>query len=68
MESESQIIWGMLFGAIGFGYFLYGRKQQVAMPFVSGIALCLFPYFVNNVYLMVLIGAVLLALPYLIKV
>jgi hypothetical protein len=68
MESESQIIWGMLFGAIGFGYFLYGRKQKAAMPFLSGVALCIFPYFVSNVYLMVLIGVVLLALPYFIKV
>ena len=68
MESESQIIWGMLFGAIGFGYFLYGRKQKAAMPFLSGIALCVFPYFVINVYMMILIGAVLLALPYFVKV
>jgi len=68
MESESQIIWGMLFGAIGFGYFLYGRKQKAAMPFLSGIALCAFPYFVSNVYMMVLTGAVLLTLPYFIKV
>lgn len=68
MESEYQFIWGLLFGAIGFGYFLYGRKQRAAMPFLSGIALCAFPYFVSNVYLMVLIGVVLLALPYFIKV
>jgi len=31
MESESQIFWGMLFGAIGFGFFLYGRKQKAAV-------------------------------------
>jgi len=68
MEGESQIIWGMLFGAIGVGYFLYGRKQKAAMPFISGIALCVFPYFVSNVYMMILIGAVLLALPYLINI
>ena len=68
MESESQIIWGMLFGAIGLGYFFYGRKQKAVMPFLSGIALCVFPYFVSNVYMMVLIGAVLLALPYFVKV
>jgi len=67
MESEFQLIWGVLFGAIGFGYFLYGRKQKAAMPFLCGIALCFFPYFVSNVYMMVLIGAVLLALPYFIK-
>ncbi len=68
MESEYQIFWGMLFGVIGFSYFIYGKKQNAVMPFFSGIALCVFPYFVSNVYIMVLIGAVLLALPYFIKV
>jgi hypothetical protein len=68
MESESHILWAMVFGAAGFGYFLYGRKQRVAMPFVSGVLLCVFPYFINNIYLLVFIGIVLLALPYFIRV
>ncbi|MCB1687041.1 MAG: hypothetical protein KDI33_01065 [Halioglobus sp.] len=67
MESEYHIVWAMLFGAAGFGYFWYGRKQRAAVPFVAGIALFVFPYFVTNVYLLVFIGVVLVALPYFIS-
>ena len=67
MESEYHMIWAMLFGAIGFGYFLYGRKQRVAMPFLSGVALCVFPYFVSNVTVLVCVGIALMALPYFIQ-
>ena len=28
LGSVAVLIWGMLFGAIGFGYFLYGKKQR----------------------------------------
>jgi hypothetical protein len=68
MSSTSQILWSLLFGAVGFGYFLYGRKQRLAMPFLAGIALCVFPYFVSDVYLLVFIGAALLSLPYFIRI
>ncbi|CAA0125108.1 Uncharacterised protein [Halioglobus japonicus] len=68
MGSEYHIVWAMLFGAVGFGYFWYGRKQQAAVPFVSGIALFVFPYFVSNVYALVGIGFALMALPYFIRI
>jgi hypothetical protein len=34
------------------------------MPLVSGVALILFPYITPNIYIMLLAGATLLALPY----
>jgi hypothetical protein len=67
MAGQYHLLWTVLFGAAGFGYFLYGRKQRVAMPFVAGIGLCVFPYFVSNVYLLVAIGILLIALPYFIS-
>ena len=60
----AQIIWGVIFGSIGLGYFIYGKKQQVAMPMICGLGLMLYPYFVSNTILLVLLGAVLSALPY----
>jgi hypothetical protein len=39
MESTSQLVWAMLFGSIGVGFFVYGKKQKVVMPLVAGIAL-----------------------------
>ena len=67
MGSESGLIWGLLFSSVGFGYFIYGKKQKRGIPFASGIGLMVFPYFVTNSYQLVIIGAVLLVLPYFLR-
>ena len=67
MGSSASIMWGVLFASIGVGYFIYGKRQQRWTAFISGIALCAFPYFVSNVFLIIFIGIVLMALPYFIK-
>jgi hypothetical protein len=60
----SSLLWGLLFGSIGMGYFIYGKKQGRTVAMVSGIGLMAFTYFVTNSILIVLIGIVLMALPY----
>jgi len=60
----AQLFWGLLFGSVGLGYFLYGKKQAAIVPLVCGIALMIFPYFVSNTLLLVGIGIALAALPY----
>jgi len=60
-------MWGMLFGAIGIGFFIYGKKQRIAIPLIAGMALMVFPYFVSNVYLLVIIGMALTALPFFLR-
>jgi hypothetical protein len=67
MDSTSQILWGVIFGSIGFGFFLYGRKQRMVIPLRVGISLMIFPYFIANVYLLVFIGLALVALPYFLR-
>jgi hypothetical protein len=57
----------LLFGSIGLGFFIYGKKQRAAVPLVCGLALMLFPYFVSNVMLLVGIGVLLIALPYFLR-
>ena len=66
MDSAT-LMWGVLFGSIGMGYLTYGKKQRRGIAFLSGIALCSFPYFVSNIFLMILMGAVFMALPYFIR-
>ncbi|TAJ81305.1 hypothetical protein EPO44_17920 [bacterium] len=56
-----------LFGSIGLGYFIYGKKQQKMVPLIAGIALCAYPYFISNVYAMVVVGIILTAVPWLIR-
>jgi len=66
--STSLLLWGLLFGSVGFGYFLYGKKQAAIVPMVCGIALMIFPYFVSNVLILVVVGIALAALPYFYRV
>jgi hypothetical protein len=61
-------LWGLLFGSIGLGFFMYGRKQRAVAPLVCGLALMVFPYFVSNTFLLVLIGVALMTIPYFLKI
>jgi hypothetical protein len=61
------LLWGLLFGSIGLGYFIYGKKQRAVVPLVCGLVLMAFPYFVTNLVLLVCIGAVLCAIPYFLR-
>ncbi len=44
--SVSSLVQGIVFGAIGVGYCMYGRSQREALWLVTGVALCLCPYVV----------------------
>jgi hypothetical protein len=66
--SISVLLWGLLFGSIGFGYFLYGKKQKAVVPLIVGIALCVVPYFIANVYVLIAVGILLMAIPYFVRV
>ena len=68
MGSTAVLIWGMLYGAIGFGLFLYGKKQKSVVPLIAGIALCVVPYFITNVYVLVMVGVILVAIPYFVRI
>lgn len=65
--SGAWIFWGLFFGAVGFGFFIYGRKEKAVVPLVCGIALMVFPYFVSSILAIIVIGVVLTAVPYFIR-
>jgi hypothetical protein len=67
MDIGTTLIFSILFGSIGFGYFIYGKKQQQVVPLLAGIALCIYPYFISNRFAMVAIGLILIAIPWLIR-
>ena len=68
MGSTTVLLWGMLFGSIGFGFFLYGKKQKAVVPIIAGIALCVVPYFIANVYALVMVGVILMAIPFFVRI
>jgi hypothetical protein len=65
--STASLLWGMVFGSIGFSYFIYGKKQKHSAAFLAGIGLMGFSYFISNVWLMVGIGGALMAIPFVFK-
>jgi len=67
LGSTAVLIWGMIFGAIGFGFFLYGRKQKAVVPLITGIALCVVPYFIANIYVLIMVGVILMAVPFFVR-
>jgi predicted membrane protein len=61
------LLWGLLFSSIGLAFFIYGKRQRAVVPMICGLTLMIFPYFVTNVYLLVGIGVVLIAIPYFLR-
>jgi predicted membrane protein len=68
MESTSLLVWGMLFGSIGLGFFIYGKRQRAIVPLVTGITLFIFPYFISDATLLIIIGAILIVVPYFVRI
>jgi hypothetical protein len=68
VDSIAVMLWGLLFGSIGFGFILYGKKQKAVVPLITGIVLCVVPYFIVNVYVLVTIGVILAAIPFFVRV
>lgn len=66
--STSWLLWGLLFGSFGLGFFIYGKKQRRVVPLVCGLALMGYPYFVSNSWLLVGIGVLLTAVPYFVRI
>ena len=62
------MFWGVLFGGIGLGYFIYGKKQKKIIPFCVGIALFALPYLFSSVLILVIAAIILMAIPYFVKV
>ena len=58
----------MVFGSIGLGFFVYGKKQGAIIPLLCGLALMIYPYFISNNILLVAIGIALMAIPYFVRI
>jgi hypothetical protein len=54
--SAANLIGGFVFGSIGFVAFVYGKKMNLWKPMFLGIALMVYPYFINNDAIMIVIG------------
>jgi hypothetical protein len=62
------MILAMLWGALGTGYFIYGKKVAKAGFLVCGIGLVVFPMFVSNVLYSAVAGVLLSIIPFKVEI
>lgn len=65
--NQAALLWGVLFSSIGFGYFIYGRRQSRPVPLFCGLALMIYPYFMPNTTVLVIIGVIFSVVPYFLR-
>jgi hypothetical protein len=66
MPSAITLFVGVVSGAVGVAYFVYGKRQQRIAFLAAGVGLCVYPYLVDGPFLLILTGLVLLAGPFLV--
>ncbi len=59
MFSIPVLLLSVLFGGIGLGVFMYGKKQARMLLVLVGLTLMIYPYFVSNWGLSLAIGTLL---------
>ena len=63
MPDVSLMLFGILFSSVGIGYFIYGKKQTNPVIRYTGLVLIVYPYFVQNLMALILVGVALLFVP-----
>jgi len=66
MPSGAQLLIGMMAGVFGVAYFVYGKRQAKLVPLIAGVLLCVYPYFLESVLWLSVVGILLLAAPFVI--
>jgi hypothetical protein len=57
---------GLITGAIGAAYIVYGKKTTKFVPAISGVLLCAYSYFFDSWVSLCLIGGLLVVAPFVI--
>ena len=66
MDSTILLI-SVITGAVGLGYFVYGKRQQHFMALVCGLGLCVVPYFIDSVGGIIGLSLLLMLFPFVLN-
>ncbi len=64
---QATLLWSTLFGGMGIGYIMYGKKQKKKVALICCLSLIVFPYLVTGTLLIVGIGTLLLVMPWVVR-
>lgn len=67
MDDPLSLIIGLVFGSIGVGYCIYGKKQHHFVAFLAGLFLIGFPYVIDNNLALILVSLAIMVSPKFIK-
>lgn len=67
MPSSGYLIVNLLLGSCGAGYLLYGRRNANLTATICGLLLMVVPMLISATLPLLLVGAVLLAVPFLLR-
>jgi hypothetical protein len=56
--SAANLIGGLVFGSIGFVAFVYGKRMHLWKMMLCGLALMIYPYFVEDMVISFAIGVI----------
>jgi hypothetical protein len=59
--SSSFIIASLIWGSIGMGFAIYGKKQRATAPLLGGVLLMGVSYLISSAFVMSLVGVALVA-------
>lgn len=62
----TSLFFSLLFSIIGLAYFSYGRKNNIYFM-ITGVVLMVYPYFVNQNWVLIVLGVVFSALPFILE-
>jgi hypothetical protein len=61
MPSAAYLLASIVFGTVGFAAFMYGKKSLAWKPMSLGVALMVYPYFIETTWLVYAVGIALCA-------
>ena len=67
MDFTQSLLIGFVTGIIGLAYFVYGKKQSRPVPLIAGIGLMVYPYFIDVLWLALVVGVALAVAPFVVK-
>jgi len=58
------LVVGFIAGVFGMAYFVYGKRQRKITATIAGVVLCVYPYFIDSLLWLCVVGGLLLIAPF----
>jgi hypothetical protein len=67
ITNQTWLLLSVFYSALGLGFFIYGKKQGRLVPLLVGIALMVVTFFIYNTLHLLIIGAALVVLTWVLR-